>query len=163
MTISENKVVTVSYTLKVSAGQIVDQATAEKPFAYIHGGQQVLPAFEENLQGLATGADFDFKLSAENGYGAYDEEFVHEFDRKMFAEVPIDMLELGRIMPMQDQFGNPMDGEIVELNDEVIVLDFNHPLAGEELHFVGKILSIRDASAEELSHGHVHGVGGVNH
>jgi FKBP-type peptidyl-prolyl cis-trans isomerase SlyD len=163
MTISENKVVAVSYTLKITDGQVVDQATAERPFAYIHGGQQVLPAFETNLQGLGVGADFDFKLSAVNGYGEYEQDYVHEFDRKMFAEVPADMLDLGRIMPMQDQFGNPMDGEIVEINENVVVLDFNHPLAGEELHFTGKILEIREASEEELAHGHVHGAHGVQH
>ncbi len=163
MTIGNNKVVAITYTLTVAGGQTVDQATSENPFTFLHGSQSVLPAFEENLSGLAINDAFDFKLSAANGYGEYDDEFVHEFDRKMFAEVPADMLAIGRVLPMQDQFGNPMDGEIVEITDEAVVLDFNHPLAGEELHFVGTVLSIREAASDEVSHGHAHGVGGVQH
>jgi FKBP-type peptidyl-prolyl cis-trans isomerase SlyD len=163
MKIGNNKVVTITYTLKVISGQIVDEATATKPFLYLHGAENVLPKFEDNLAGLAVGDAFDFKLSAADGYGEYDEEYVHEFERGMFAQVPTDMMELGRILPMQDQFGNPLDGEIVEITDETIILDFNHPLAGEELHFVGKVLHIREASKDEIDHGHTHGEGGVIH
>ncbi len=163
MKIGNQKVVAISYTLRVANGQIVDEANTQRPFAYLHGAENVLPQFEANLAGLAVGDAFDFKLSAADGYGEYDEEFVHEFDRQMFAQVPADMLEIGRILPMQDQYGNPLDGEIVEIADTKIVLDFNHPLAGEELHFVGKVLNIREASTEEMQHGHVHGEGGVNH
>ncbi len=163
MTIENNKVVTITYTLTVGGGQTVDEATNENPFNYLHGSQSVLPAFEASLQGLKVGEIFDFTLTAANGYGEYDEEFVHQFDRKMFADVPVDMLEVGRVLPMQDQFGSPMDGEIVEITEESVMLDFNHPLAGEELRFVGKVLSMRDATSDETSHGHIHGAGGVTH
>jgi FKBP-type peptidyl-prolyl cis-trans isomerase SlyD len=163
MKIGNNKVVSIAYTLRVADGQLVDEATAASPFAYLHGAENVLPKFEDNLANLSVGDAFDFKLSAEDGYGEYDEEFVHEFDRQMFSQVPADMLEVGRVLPMQDQFGNPMDGEIVEILDNMLLLDFNHPLAGEELHFVGKILNIREASKDEIEHGHTHGVGGVEH
>ena len=163
MTIENNKVVSLTYTLTVAGGQVVDQANEDRPFMYLHGSQNVLPSFEASLQGLMAGEVFDFTLTAANGYGEYDEEFVHQFDRKMFAEVPAEMLEIGRVLPMQDQFGNPMDGEIVEVTDESVMLDFNHPLAGEELHFVGKVMDIREATKEEITHGHIHGVGGVEH
>ncbi len=163
MKVSTNKVVYLAYTLKVSSGQIVDEATAAQPFAYIHHGGQVLPAFEDNLEGLAVGDSFSFKLSAEDGYGEYDEEFVRAFDKQMFAQVPAEMMEVGNVLPMQDQMGNPLDGEIVEITAEGVVLDFNHPLAGEELHFSGSVVNIREANQEELQHGHVHGVGGVIH
>ena len=165
MSIQKDKVVILSYTLKVATGQVVDKATEDQPFAYIHGLGNALPAFEERLEGLAPGADFDFVLSVEDGYGEYEDGYVRDFDINMFKGegVPPDLLTVGNIIPMQDQYGNPLEGEIVEITNEAVTLDFNHPLAGEELHFSGRILEVRDATNEELQHGHVHGRGGHHH
>jgi FKBP-type peptidyl-prolyl cis-trans isomerase SlyD len=78
-------------------------------------------------------------------------------------DVPADILSVGATLPMQDQDGNPMDGRVLEIGAETVKMDFNHPLAGEELHFKGEILEVREATAEELDHGHVHGPGGHHH
>jgi FKBP-type peptidyl-prolyl cis-trans isomerase SlyD len=78
-------------------------------------------------------------------------------------DVPADILQIGAMLPMQDQDGNPMDGKLVEIGDETVKLDFNHPLAGESLHFTGKVESVREATSDELDHGHVHGEGGHQH
>ncbi len=165
MQITKNKVAIISYTLTINSGEIADEATKDQPFGYIHGTGHLLPAFEAQLEGLQIGNKFDFTLTPEEGYGTYEEENVAHFPIQMFtdAEFPADMLYVGGYVPMQDQQGNPMDGEIVDLNEQEVVVDFNHPLAGEALRFVGEVIEIREASAEEMEHGHVHGLGGQDH
>ena len=91
--------------------------------------------------------------------------FIVDIPKNIFEgpDVPKDILQVGASLPMQDQEGNPMDGTVMEIGDETVKMDFNHPLAGEALNFKGSVVAIRDASQEELDHGHVHGEGGVQH
>lgn len=165
MQISPNKVVSLTYTLTLDDGEIADQTTVETPFMFIHGIGQTLPSFDKNLEGLKAGDSFSFSLTAEDAYGNHEEERIVKLEKNIFSgpDVPADLLTLGNVVPMQDQHGNPMDGLILEINDNDVVLDFNHPLAGQALHFKGDIVNIREASAEELDHGHVHGEGGHHH
>ena len=164
-TIAPNKVVSLSYTLMLNSGELADEATADQPLVFIHGIGQTLPAFDDQLDGLSVGDTFSFTLSAEDGYGESSPNYVVEIPKNIFEgpDVPDDILEIGATLPMQDQDGNPMDGVVVEIGDDTVTMDFNHPLAGEALGFSGTVLDIREATQEELDHGNVHGEGGIEH
>jgi FKBP-type peptidyl-prolyl cis-trans isomerase SlyD len=163
--IAPNRVVSLAYELMLSNGELADSATAEHPLLFIHGIGQTLPAFDDQLNGLSVGAEFSFTLSAEDGYGVSDPNYLLELPKSIFAgpDVPEDLLQIGAVLPMQDQEGNPLDGKVVEIGDETVKMDFNHPLAGEALSFSGVIIDVREATEEELDHGHVHGPGGHHH
>lgn len=163
--IAPNHVVGLSYSLALTNGEIADTATEDHPLMFIHGIGQTLPAFDLRLEGLSVGDTFAFSLTAEEGYGESNPKWIVEISKSIFEgpDVPADILQIGAMLPMQDQDGNPLDGKLVEIGDETVKLDFNHPLAGESLHFSGKVISVREASSEELDHGHVHGEGGHHH
>jgi FKBP-type peptidyl-prolyl cis-trans isomerase SlyD len=165
MEISPKKVVGITYTLTLTNGEIADQATEERPFLFIHGIGQTLDAFDQNLHGLSSGKPFKFSLSAADGYGDVNPGMVVDIAKSIFEgpEVPKDLLIVGNTVPMQDQEGNALHGTILEIDDEKVKMDFNHPLAGQDLHFTGTVVSVRDASDDELNHGHVHGEGGHHH
>lgn len=163
MKISGNKAVAISYTLRNAEGVILDQATTERPLAYLHGVGMMLPAFEAALEGKAAGDMVKPVLSPEEGYGVRQEEAVQMLQKEIFAEAPAEVMVVGKTLHMQDQDGNPIPGTIVEITDEGVRMDFNHPLAGVELHFEVMVMEVRDATQEELAHGHVHGVGGHQH
>ena len=165
ITINPNAVVGVSYQLKLSNGELADEATSEQPLLFIHGIGQTLPDFDSKLSGLSIGDNFEFTLTAEQGYGEHNPNYVVDLEKQIFEgpDVPEDLLTVGNMLPMQDQEGNPLDGKVLEVGDATVKMDFNHPLAGESLNFTGTVLSIREATPEELSHGHVHGEGGVQH
>jgi FKBP-type peptidyl-prolyl cis-trans isomerase SlyD len=159
MIISNDKVISLSYTLKVK-DEIVDNAVAEHPLVFIYGRGQLLPLFEEKIKGLKIGDSFEFNVPCEEGYGQVNEMAVVELPKDIFVvdgEIPSDLLEIGKTLPMRDNEGNALNGMIIDIKEDVVVMDFNHPLAGQDLHFDGKVEDIRDASAEELSHGHIHG------
>jgi FKBP-type peptidyl-prolyl cis-trans isomerase SlyD len=162
MNIQKNRVVSLSYTLTLANGEVADSTTEQDPFVFIHGIGQTLEAFDRNLEGLKAGESFEFLLSAEEGYGVSDSEAVVSIPANVFQgpDVPEGILQVGNIIPMQDQMGNPLHGRVVSFNDEVVTMDFNHPLADQSLNFSGTIVEVRDASAEELDHGHVHGPDG---
>jgi FKBP-type peptidyl-prolyl cis-trans isomerase SlyD len=165
MQIEKNKVVAITYTLTLDNGEIADTATQEQPFVFIHGIGQTLPKFDTELAGLKPGDTFDFDIEAENAYGVSNEEYKVNVPREVFTgpEVPADILQIGNMVPMQDDQGNPMNGIILSFDDEAVLIDFNHPLSDQKLHFTGEILSLREATEEELDHGHVHGEGGHHH
>lgn len=163
--IAPNKVVSLSYTLMLNSGELADEATANDPLVFIHGIGQTLPAFDDQLQGLNVGDSFSFTLTAEEGYGENNDNYIVDLPKDIFSgpDVPSDILQIGATLPMQDQDGNPMDGTVLEIGDDTVKMDFNHPLAGEALNFKGEVIAIRDATQEELDHGHVHGEGGIEH
>lgn len=163
--VAPNHVVSISYTLSLADGEVADFAEADEPLVFIHGIGQTLEAFDARLEGLNVGDGFSFQLPAEEGYGMHTDEWIVELPKSVFGgdDIPADLLQLGAMLPMQDQDGNPMDGEVIEIGDDTVKMDFNHPLAGEALHFTGTILAVRVATAEELDHGHVHGEGGHHH
>ncbi len=163
--INPNSVVGVSYQLKLSNGELADEATNEQPLLFIHGIGQTLSDFDSQLTGLTIGDTFEFTLTAAQGYGEHNPNYIVDLEKQIFEgpDVPEDLLTVGNMLPMQDQEGNPLDGKVLEVGDDTVKMDFNHPLAGEALSFSGKVLSIREATQDELSHGHVHGEGGVQH
>ena len=118
----------------------------------------MLPKFEENLSSLSTGDAYEFRLSAQDAYGEYDEEAVANLPKEMFQGQ--EMPEIGSILPLQDNNGNRFQAQVVSVAEDTVIVDLNHPMAGQELHFKGSILNVRPATPEELSHGHAHGADG---
>jgi FKBP-type peptidyl-prolyl cis-trans isomerase SlyD len=125
----------------------------------------MIPEFEENVAKLNEGDTFSFGIKSENAYGTRKEEAVIELAQDMFMNEGklIPEVVVDNILPLQDQNGNVIPGKILSVNEETVTVDVNHLLADQDLYFTGKVLEIRDASAEEIEHGHVHGANGVKH
>lgn len=161
MTISNEKVVTLVYQLKVdnNEGDVVETVKEDKPFVFLYGAGLMLPKFEENLSGLKAGDDFEFTLKCEDAYGKATEEAVMDLPKNIFeveGKIEDGLLKEGNVIPMQNNEGQKFNGVVVEVADQTVKMDFNHPLAGDDLHFTGQIMEVRDATKEELEHGHVH-------
>lgn len=168
MKVGKNKVVTLTYTLKFDDkdGEIIQQVTEERPFVHLFGNGTLLPKFEENLDGLEPEGNFGFGLTPQDGYGEFTNDAIIELEMKIFekdGKVDEELVKVGNMITMQDQEGRPIDGRVLEVKEDKVVMDFNHPLAGKNLYFTGTVIDVRDASDDELSHGHVHGDGGVHH
>ena len=162
MTIGENKVVSMTYTLREDSpdGQMIQKVAEDRPFVYLFGVAGLLPAFKANLEGLKAGDDFSFILKKDEAYGLPSEENILQLDKKIFEIDGVfdeENIKAGEVVPMEDENGYPLSGKILEVSLDSVLVDFNHPLAGMTLYFEGKILEVRDASSEELAHGHVHG------
>ena len=163
MQISNNKVVTVTYKLHSNLPekekQHVETADEQNPLQFLYGAGMMIPGFEKGLEGKNTGDSFTFSIEPLDGYGSTDETAVISLPLDVFkAEGAIDfsILKVGNILPMSDNQGNVLNGRVVAFDDTAATMDFNHPLAGHHLHFAGVIVEIREASTEEVSHGHVH-------
>lgn len=163
MIIEKDKAVGVHYQLVVD-GEKID-ASSDQPLMYLHGHGMMIPGFEKQLEGLKEGDKYDFRVSPAEGYGDYREEAVAPLDKNIFMVDGSMSPEVfvGAQLRLMNQDGHPMIGVVTEIADETVTMDFNHQLAGKELHFTGHIDSIREATAEEISHGHIHGPGGHQH
>ena len=161
MIVKKNKVVSLSYELKVK-GETVENVGAETPLQFLFGSGNLLPKFEQNLDGLKIQDNFDFKLVSEDAYGTVSKDAIVDVPLKAFeveGKIDHDMLKVGNNVPMLDQSGNRLNGQVIQVDSETITMDFNHPLAGDNLHFNGKVVEIREATSDELEHGHVHNPG----
>ena len=167
MNISENHVVAISYTLKEKGSDvIIEKVETSDPFIFLFGAGNLLEKFEENLNGKAVGDAFDFILMAPDAYGTLEADAIVDVPIEVFmsnGQLMEDMVIPGRQVRLVDQQGNPLTGIVLERGLEKIKIDFNHPMAGKDLHFVGKVVEIRPATEEEIAHGHVHGPGGHHH
>ncbi len=170
MKVSSNKVVSLTYELKIEDGTemlLVEKVTTENPFVYLHGLGSLPEKFESELHDRAQGEAFNFMLNKEeSGYGEIDPTAVVDLPKDIFMVDGVfdsEMITEGHFIPMTDSDGNKMQGLVLEVAENTIKMDFNHPLAGRNLYFEGSIHDIREASAEELDHGHVHGEGGHHH
>jgi FKBP-type peptidyl-prolyl cis-trans isomerase SlyD len=170
MPIAKNNVVFISYQLAFpdEDGQpdVVEIVDEKEPLVFIHGLSGLPEAFEKNLLGLNEGETFDFSISAEDAYGNVDPNAIIQLPKSIFqaeGQNADDILQIGNFIPMTDDQGNRMQGLVVSIEGETVTMDFNHPLAEKTLMFQGKILKIREATPDELAHGHVHGEGGVHH
>jgi FKBP-type peptidyl-prolyl cis-trans isomerase SlyD len=158
MIIEKNKVVSLSYELKID-GTTIESVGADAPLMFLYGAGNLLPKFEQNLDGLKTDDTFDFELFAADAYGSVKDEAIVDVPLKAFevdGKVDSALLKEGQHIPMLDQSGNRLNGKVVKFDDELVTMDFNHPLAGNDLHFNGKVVEIRDATEDEIQHGHVH-------
>ena len=164
MQISANKVVGVTYILRLddANGEYVEEANEHAPLVYVHGIGAMIPAFEANIEGKQIGDDYAFGIPAAEAYGEVHADAMVDIPTQHFEGFE-DMLLLGNVIPMRDGEGNQMHGTVLDLNDEFVSIDFNHPMAGKNLYFVGKVVSIREAQADEIEHGHAHGEGGHQH
>jgi len=157
MKISANTFVSATYDLYVGGNdgtqeELMEKATEQKPLSFIFGMGMMLEAFESNLVGLEAGATFDFVLPSDQAYGEYFDENIVELPRTVFevdGAIDPEIIFENNTVPMMDQEGNRINGTILKIGDETISMDFNHPLAGENLHFVGKVIEVRESTEEE--------------
>ena len=171
MQVSEKKVVTITYELYIQSEEneyeIVEVVGEDQPMVYLAGHSGLPEDFEIKMAGLKVGEAFDFQLDPQEGFGEFSEEDIADFPLDMFkienGEVPTEMLEIGNFIPFNNEDGSQITGRVYAVEGEVVRIDFNHPLAGKTLKFEGKVIGIREATATELEHGHVHGEGGVHH
>jgi len=170
MTITQNKVVAVNYHLSShlenEEPQLVEQTSTENPFVFLFGAGQLLPDFEKNLLNKTVGDKFDFKIAPQFAYGLSDKEMIVKIPKEAFhvdGKFDEERVKEGEELMMNDADGNQLMGFVLEISDNAVLMDFNHPLADHNLHFVGEVLEVREATAEELDHGHVHGPGGHHH
>ncbi|MCC2546243.1 FKBP-type peptidyl-prolyl cis-trans isomerase [Hymenobacter sp. BT175] len=168
--ISANKVVTITYDLSVTDENnekvLVESAEADSPMVFLFGQSGLPEEFENQLNGKGAGDAFNFSLTPDQAYGEYDQQALVSIPKNVFevdGKIDEEMLQEGNFLPMADNQGNHMQGKVVAITDTEVQMDFNHPLAGMVMHFDGQVQDVRDATKEELDHGHVHGAGGHHH
>jgi len=160
MKISKNKVVSLSYILRVDGkeGTIIETVDGVRPFIFLFGRGSLIPGFERHVENLKTGDRFAFIIPCEEAYGQANEKAVAEVPITAFAvdgEIDHEMLAEGNVIPMIDSDGSHLNGVVVEVKEQTVVIDFNHPLAGDDLYFSGMVEDVREATAEELKRGYV--------
>lgn len=165
MIAEKNSVISIVYELRSGSkeGEIVESLTPENPLTFIYGTGGLLPKFEENLTGLKTGDNFEFLLNSEDAYGPVVESAVVHVPLNIFevdGKVDENLLKVGNTVPMMDAQGRRMNGKVMTIEAEAVQMDFNHPMAGNDLFFKGEVTEVREATEEELNHGHTHGDGG---
>lgn len=160
MQITANTVVSLHYTLRGDDGDLIDQATPDEPFAYIHGMGNIIPGLEKALEGKTLGDKLSVSIAPEDGYGLRDDEQVQSAPRSAFHGV--ERIEPGMQFQAETEYGMQLV-TVVAVNGDEVVLDGNHPLAGQTLNFDVEVADVRAATEEELDHGHVHGAGGHHH
>lgn len=160
MQIESNSVVTLHYTLKDNDGNIIDQSD-DSSFLYMHGAMNIIPGLENALAGKSAGDEISVKVSPEEGYGVKDDARIQEVPKDMFDSA--DEIQVGVQFHAQGPDGSAVVVTVIEVKDDVVVIDGNHALAGIDLNFEVKIVDVRAASEEEVSHGHVHGPHGHQH
>jgi FKBP-type peptidyl-prolyl cis-trans isomerase SlyD len=160
MQIAENTVASFHYTLTNDAGEVLDSSRGREPLLYLHGAGNIVPGLEQAMEGRGPGDTFKVDVAPEQGYGKRHDGLIQKVPREAFQGV--DQLEVG----MQFQASGPqgaMSVTITAIEGDQVTVDGNHPLAGETLHFDIEVADVREASAEEMAHGHVHGEGGHQH
>lgn len=163
MEIKPQNVAVITYELRIKSGELVDQAVDTNPFAFIHGIGSTLESFDKNLLGKKAGETFEFSLTQDEAYGPYFAENVIEIPVENFEGAPEGTLEVGNSVPMQGPNNQTLFGTVVASDDKMVKMDFNLPLAGQDLFFTGKVIEVREATKIELEHGHVHGEHGHHH
>ncbi len=155
MPIGANKVVTIHYTLKDESGNLLDSTQGSLPFSFLTGHDQVIPKLEEEIDTMLIGGKKNILISAEDAYGEYRDDLVHQINKENF---PQDVeLEVGMQFVTSAPDGTQMPFAIKQIDGDLVTIDFNHPLAGKNLEFEVELVDVRDATEEELAHGHIHG------
>jgi len=161
MIIKENAVVTIHYELKDSEGKLLDSSTGQEPLVYLHGANNIIVGLEEQLEGKQAGDSVNARVSPEKAYGIQVEALIQQVPVSAFGD-EIKDIEVGMRFQADTEQG-PVPVVVTAIENDIVTVDGNHPLAGQELHFSVSIAEVRDASAEEVEHGHVHGPGGHQH
>lgn len=155
MKIGQNKHISISYTLMVD-GKEVEKVTAGQPLQFVFGVGMLLPSFERNLTGKQAGDKFAFQIGAAEGYGEFIPDAIVELPKNIFevdGKVEPGLLEVGNQLPMGDNQGNRMIGTIKAVGDDMVTMDFNHPMAGKDLSFEGEVVAVREATEADLMGG----------
>lgn len=160
MQIAQNSVVAFHYTLTNDAGEVLDSSEGREPLTYLHGAGNIIPGLEKQLEGRTPGDKLQAKVAPEEGYGEVQPQLVQEVPRDAFQGV--DSVEPGMQFQAQTQ-GGPLMVTVTQVEGDTVTVDGNHPLAGQSLNFDVEIAEVREASEEEVEHGHVHGEGGHEH
>ena len=160
MQLTKDKVGTVNYTLKDKDGEVIDE-TQDGSFAYLHGARNIIPGLENELEGKETGYKNSIVIEPKDAYGERSLEKIQRVPLSMFPD-DAEIAE-GMQFEAQSDEGVPMIVTVTAIDAGEVVVDGNHPLAGIQLYFDIEVIDVRDASQEELEHGHVHGPGGHHH
>lgn len=168
MQIEKNKVVSITYKLSEAGNraEVIQEVEADQPLVFLFGTGQLLPKFEENLAGKQKGDSYAFELFHTDAYGPLDAEAVVDIPIDVFmvdGKLAEDMLVIGGMVRLRDQEGRLLQGTVLQRGLETVKVDFNHPMAGKDLYFSGTVTDVREATADEIAHGHVHGEGGHHH
>ncbi len=158
MQVSAQKVVSIHYTLTDNDGTVLDSSSGREPLMYIHGLGHLIPGMEEGIEGRSAGEKLSLKIAPEKGYGVRNDEFVQQVPKTAFGDQDIQP-------GMQFEAGTEEQRYIVTvtgIEGDTVTVDGNHPLAGVELNFEVEVIAVREATGEELSHGHVHGEDGTH-
>ena len=156
MKIETNKFITLAYDLHVrdvDERELLERATKEALLEFIFGPNSMLQSFENQIEGKSIGDTFTFTLTPDEAYGAYEDEKILELPKSVFqvdGEIDEDILFEGNTVPMMDSDGNKLMGSVIEIKEDVVSMDFNHPLAGEIMHFTGNGNYVRDTPPEEI-------------
>ncbi len=160
MKISAQCVASFHYTLKNDDGETIDSSEGHEPLGYLHGASNIVPGLEKELEGKSIGDKLSVVVPPAEGYGELDENLKQDLPKSMFSGV--ENIEAGMEFHAQTEHGQQVV-MVTKVEGETVTVDGNHPLAGKNLHFEIEITDVREASAEELDHGHVHGPGGHDH
>ncbi len=158
--VAKDVVVSLAYKLTVD-GEVLDEAGKDDAIQFLHGHGNIIPGLENELTGLKLGDSKQVSVKPEEGYGLTDNEEIEEISLEDFPEgiVP----EVGMELEVKDEDGNDLYGRVLAITDDSVTMDFNHPLAGKTLEFEATVVGLRNATAEELAHGHVHDADGHHH
>ena len=160
MSITAKKVVTINYTLKDDEGNVIDSAQ-DGSFAYLHGADNIIPGLEQALEGKTEGESLSVSVEPSNGYGERNDSMAQVVSKEMFEGD--EEINVGMQFHAESPDGQPVVVTVTHLEGDNVTVDGNHPLAGVNLNFDVNVVSIREASEEEMEHGHVHGPEGHNH
>lgn len=160
MQISQNAVVSIHYTLTDDDGKTIDSSDGGEPLAYLHGNGQLIPGLERELEGKSAGDKLSVKIAPADGYGEYEKDMVQQVPRRALKGVGD--LRVGLQLQAQSEHGTTVV-RVTNIVGDMVTLDGNHPLAGQNLNFEVEIAEVREATEEELDHGHVHGPDGHHH
>lgn len=160
MQIAQNSVVAFHYTLTNDAGEVLDSSEGREPLTYLHGAGNIIPGLEKELEGREPGEKVQTTVTPEEGYGEVQAQLVQEVPRDSFQGV--ESIEPGMQFQAQTE-GGPLMVTVTQVEGDSVTVDGNHPLAGQTLNFDVEIAEVREASEEEIEHGHVHGEGGHQH
>jgi len=152
--IGKHSVVSIHYTLKDDVGETMDSSEGAEPLVYLHGANNLIPGLENELQGKVTGAKFVATISPEDAYGEISEELVQTIAKEMFQDV--ENIEAGMTFMAQGEGGQQRQVRVTAVEGNDVTIDANHPMAGKKLHFDVEVVEVREATEQEIEHGHVH-------
>jgi FKBP-type peptidyl-prolyl cis-trans isomerase SlyD len=160
MQIAQDAVVSIHYTLTNDKNETLDSSSGGEPLVYLHGNGNLIPGLEKELNGKEAGAKLSVKIAPADAYGEFDKNLIQKVPRRSFKGIAD--VRTGMQFQMQTNTG-PRTVTVTQVQGDMVTVDGNHPLAGQNLNFEVEVTGVREATEEELSHGHVHGPGGHHH